>query len=119
MQREYPLNGILVYSGSVASIPATFRLCDGTHGTPDLRNKFIVGAGDSYAVGAIGGNTIHGHAFTSNLHTHEITGGASLDSNGTAEDLMDSKSVNGTTNDGSTLAPYFAKAFIMYAGKAL
>ena len=46
---------IVMWSGSAASIPAGWSLCDGTNGTPDLRGKFIVGAGGSYAVGATGG----------------------------------------------------------------
>ncbi|GAH94439.1 unnamed protein product, partial [marine sediment metagenome] len=40
---------ILIWSGSVASIPGGWQICDGTNGTPDLRNKFIIGAGDTYA----------------------------------------------------------------------
>lgn len=46
---------IMMWSGSVASIPSGWALCDGTNGTPDLRNRFIVGAGDAYAVAATGG----------------------------------------------------------------
>ena len=48
---------IVLWSGSSASIPSGWALCDGTNGTPDLRNRFIVGAGSSYAVGATGGAT--------------------------------------------------------------
>jgi microcystin-dependent protein len=48
-------NCILKWRGSVASIPAGWQLADGTNGTPDLRDKFIVGAGGTYAVGATGG----------------------------------------------------------------
>lgn len=50
-----PAGIITKWSGSIASIPATWYLCDGTNGTPDLRDKFIVGAGSTYAVGATGG----------------------------------------------------------------
>ena len=51
----FPSGGIVMWSGSVASIPSGWLLCDGTNGTPDLRNRFIVGAGSTYAVGATGG----------------------------------------------------------------
>lgn len=39
-----PSGCILMWSGSIASIPSGWRLCDGTGGTPDLRNRFIIGA---------------------------------------------------------------------------
>lgn len=35
---------ILLWSGTIATIPAGWYLCDGTNSTPDLRNKFIIGA---------------------------------------------------------------------------
>lgn len=50
-----PSGVILLWSGSTGSIPAGWVLCDGTNSTPDLRNRFVVGAGDTYAVGATGG----------------------------------------------------------------
>lgn len=50
-----PSGGIIMWSGSVASVPAGWFLCDGTNSTPDLRNRFVVGAGDTYAVDATGG----------------------------------------------------------------
>lgn len=54
-----PSGAILLWSGSIANIPAGWALCDGTNGTPDLRDRFVVGAGGGYAVGAIGGaNTV-------------------------------------------------------------
>jgi hypothetical protein len=52
----FPLGGIILWSGSVAAIPATWQLCNGTNGTPDLRDKFVVGAGSAYAVNATGGS---------------------------------------------------------------
>jgi len=52
---SFPSGGIIMWSGSVASIPSGWYLCDGNNSTPDLQNRFIVGAGSSYAVGATGG----------------------------------------------------------------
>jgi len=72
---------ILLWSGSVGSIPAGWVLCDGTNSTPDLRDRFIVGAGSTYAVNATGGsaNAIvvsHTHTATSVVtdpgHVHLI-----------------------------------------------
>ena len=33
-----------MWSGTIATIPAGFALCNGSSGTPDLRDKFIIGA---------------------------------------------------------------------------
>jgi hypothetical protein len=51
-----PAGCILLWSGSIGSIPAGFVLCNGLNGTPDLRNRFVVGAGSTYAVDASGGS---------------------------------------------------------------
>ena len=40
----FPTGGIIMWSGSVATIPSGWYLCDGTNSTPDLRNKFIIAA---------------------------------------------------------------------------
>jgi len=52
-----PSGCILIWSGSVGSIPSGFVLCNGSNGTPDLRNSFVLGAGNSYSVGQTGGST--------------------------------------------------------------
>jgi hypothetical protein len=75
-----PAGLISRWSGSTASIPSGWFLCDGANGTPDLRNRFIVGAGSTYAVAATGGSAdaivvAHTHTGTTNasgVHQHEI-----------------------------------------------
>ena len=52
-----PSGCILIWSGATGSIPSGFVICDGTNGTPDLRNKFVIGAGLSYSVGQTGGSS--------------------------------------------------------------
>lgn len=50
------MKGIIVmWSGLLSQIPEGWVLCDGTNGTPDLRDKFIVGAGREYTIGDTGG----------------------------------------------------------------
>jgi microcystin-dependent protein len=44
-----------MWSGSVASIPAGWALCNGQNGTPNLQDRFIVGAGSSYNPSDVGG----------------------------------------------------------------
>jgi len=51
----FPTGGIIMWSGSIASIPSGWNLCDGTNSTPDLRNRFVVGAGDTYSPDDTGG----------------------------------------------------------------
>jgi hypothetical protein len=65
-----PAGVIVLWSGSIGSIPAGWVLCNGSNGTPDLRNRFVVGAGSTYAVDATGGSAdaivvSHTHTATS------------------------------------------------------
>jgi hypothetical protein len=80
---SFPTGGIILWSGSVASIPSGWALCNGSNGTPDLRNRFVVGAGSTYSVNATGGSAdaivvSHTHTATSTStvtdpgHTHTI-----------------------------------------------
>ena len=50
-----PSRGIIMWSGTAADIPTGWALCDGTGGTPDLTDRFILGAGKTYQPGANGG----------------------------------------------------------------
>lgn len=50
-----PTGVIVMWSGAANAIPSGWALCNGSNGTPDLRNRFIVGAGSTYNVGATGG----------------------------------------------------------------
>ena len=56
-----PKNIIGIWSGSESSIPYGWKICDGTNSTPDLRDRFIVGAGTTYAVDSTGGSVEHSH----------------------------------------------------------
>lgn len=62
-------NVIFMWYGSIESIPAGWALCDGSNGTPDLRDRFVIGAGSEHPIGNTGG--------TANLtvltHTHAVT----------------------------------------------
>jgi microcystin-dependent protein len=70
--RLVPSGVILMWSGSIASIPSGWLLCNGTNGTPNLIDRFVVGAGSTYAVGATGGsNTVA--LVLANLPTHSHT----------------------------------------------
>ena len=82
-----PVGGIIMWSGAIVSIPTNWSLCNGTGGTPNLTDKFIIGSGSTYSIGDTGGsNTVvltdanlpthnHGTAVATtvgspNTHTH-------------------------------------------------
>jgi hypothetical protein len=66
---------ILLWSGAQNAIPSGFVLCNGSNSTPDLRDRFVVGAGNSYSVGATGGsNTATDNISISGSDTVSISG---------------------------------------------
>ena len=79
-----PSGAIILWSGSIGSIPSGYVICDGTNSTPDLRDRFVVAAGNNYSVGQTGGSAdaivvSHTHTATSVVsdpsHTHTQTVG--------------------------------------------
>ena len=74
LDNAYSLRGIIVmWSGAINAIPEGWVLCDGTNGTPDLRNRFVVGAGIDYSVGNTGGSkTVTLTTDQMPSHTHTI-----------------------------------------------
>jgi len=77
LSRVLPYSSIMIYAGAVADIPAGWFLCDGDNGTPDLRNKFVRGAGGAFAPDDEGGANVTGsHILTEDelpAHSHEQT----------------------------------------------
>jgi len=104
---------IVLWYGAIVDIPAGWVLCDGTNDTPDLRDKFIVGAGGGYAVGATGGDFQHVHFFTTNGHFHTIPAGADFQAGPNWGVDTSTETDNGLTGDASSLPPYRALAYIM------
>ena len=84
---ELPSGIILLWSGASTTIPSGWVLCNGSNGTPNLIDRFIVGAGSTYAVGATGGSDTvtlttaqmpsHKHSFSGSSHSHTLSGTAS------------------------------------------
>ncbi len=66
-----PIGGIIMWSGTDGDVPSNWALCNGSNGTPNLIDRFIVGRGSAYSSGATGGST---HAIIPE-HTHTATGG--------------------------------------------
>jgi len=64
-----PTGVIVMWSGALSSIPSGWALCDGTNGTPDLRDRFILGVSDRENPGGVGGSNSHAHSIGSHAHT--------------------------------------------------
>lgn len=105
---------ISIWSGAIVNIPTGWALCDGTQGTPDLRDKFTVGAGDTYAVDDTGGSATHNHFFLGGPHNHGKIPPPGTIGAGTVDGKISAGGVIGTSDAGSTLAPYYSLAYIMF-----
>jgi len=106
----------MLWSGSVATIPGGWALCDGANGTPNLKNRFVVGAGDTYAVGNTGGAINHVHTGETDNHWHFITDGYGdiyRGSSSSLDDYTEGEQVPFTTDAEDGRPPYYALAYIM------
>ena len=142
---SFPSGGIIMWSGTIATIPSGWYLCNGSNSTPDLRNRFIIGAfqdttGVAYTT-VTGADTqtggtkdaivvSHTHTVTDPGHTHSITtastntdrsGGGGLCANEVSSTNTNSATTGitiattGSSGTNQNLPPYFALAFIMKA----
>jgi len=115
-----PIGGIMMWSGAITSIPSGWNLCNGTNSTPDLRDRFILGAGQSYAVGATGGEATHTLTIAEMpSHNH---GGVPLVvtdvDRGSGSSLFSIDNISYTESTGgndahNNMPPYYALAYIM------
>jgi hypothetical protein len=102
---------ILLWSGSSTSIPSGWALCNGSNGTPNLQDRFIVGAGSSYAVGSTGGSAnaivvAHTHTGTTISNgDHKHSTFSYLDATSTGDNITASDTGG---NDEGTLSTKFA-----------
>jgi microcystin-dependent protein len=133
---------IMLWSGSSGTIPSGWLLCDGSNSTPDLRNRFVVGATSTYAVGATGGSAdaiavSHTHTATSTVtdpgHTHnygqsertqvgtdngvaydsEPSSAFATSSSTTGITVATSIATAGSSGTNANLPPYYALCYIM------
>ena len=71
--RMVPAGTILLWQGSIATIPSGWALCDGTNSTPDLRDRFVMGAGGSASPGNSAGSDTHTHTIPALSNTFQTT----------------------------------------------
>jgi hypothetical protein len=138
-----PTGMISLWYGSIGSVPLGWYLCDGTNGTPDLRDRFVVGAGSTYSVAATGGSTdaivvSHTHTATSTVtdpgHRHSAgpaAGSTTTQGSGAGQWRTDSAGAGlsttvttgvtvattnasaGVSGTNANLPPYYALAYVM------
>ncbi len=113
LSRSFGTGFITLWYGDLNNIPESWALCNGENGTPDLRNDFVVGAGDTYAVGANGGNINHNHTFTGDGHSHTMRLGVNIGAVGARDQRTSSTAATGTTDNTNGLPPYHGLAYIM------
>jgi hypothetical protein len=135
-----PVGGIIMWSGTIAAISSLtgWALCNGSNGTPDLRERFVVGAGgsntttpvdsgqntDGYSVGEKAGSA--NATLVSHYHIPNGTGSFAISNTGNVTGLLVASSSEGglgrlddrtgSTGEPATnanLPPYYALAFIM------
>ena len=121
-----PLGGIIMWSGNLAAIPSGWALCNGQNGTPNLTDRFIVGAGAKYTPGNTGGNVNglatltldnlpkHSHQIV-NTWQHHIWSGWAIGDGGSvvARGGTDTTETAGNSSPVLIMPPYYALAYIM------
>ena len=136
---------IIMWSGTIATIPTGWLLCNGSSSTPDLRNRFIIGAfsddsgtakttvtGSATQTGGSKDASLPSHTHTATVtdpghfHTSTTTSGNNVNGNpgvqlgsgntGTAvTGITVANSTEGVSATNANLVPYYALAFIMKA----
>lgn len=115
LNNAIPSGFIGLWSGAISAVPGGWFLCDGTNGTPNLRDRFVVGAGDSYVVGAIGGAasvTLTESQIPTHTHTVTATTAAAGAHNHTVTDPGHTHSYN----QAGGAAPESGTGFVGYQG---
>lgn len=76
-----PRGGIILWSGAITNVPSGWALCDGENGTPDLRDRFVIGHSATAVdglLGETGGTTNHFHVVNIPQVQSTTVGGGTL-----------------------------------------
>ena len=133
LQSGVPAGFIGLWSGAANAIPAGWLLCDGTSGTPNLVDRFVIGAGTAApAVGATGGSkdaivVSHSHTASDSGHSHAINAGGMAQGSGLTKAGISAQpptntstgyanitvAATGSSGTGANMPPYYALCYIM------
>jgi len=105
---------IIIWKGATNDLPPGWALCNGSNGTPDLRDNMIIGAGSTYAVGDSGGSaTAHTHTITQTAHSHTMDSGGGVASGSGYNPGTRDTTITVSNVATAVMPPYYALAYIM------
>ncbi len=101
-----PSGVIVMWSGTLATIPSGWALCNGSNGTPDLRDRFITSVGTGENPGATGGANSYNLSIgqlppISFSGTTNAAGGHGHSASGTISNNGDHSHSGSTSSDGN------------------
>ena len=115
-----PPGAIVAYAATIVSIPPPWALCDGVNGTPDLTDRFVIGADETYTYDTTGGavsSTVGGSTGSDGLHTGPLQWTANQNAGGSGYDAdgVHSHALSGTID---TAPESYSYVYIMATGAA-
>jgi hypothetical protein len=73
VESSIPQGAIVLWSGTVETVPTGFYVCDGLNGTPNLKDRFVMCSGSSYPKGYTGGYASVTLSATVSINSHPLT----------------------------------------------
>lgn len=67
---DFPPYSIAIWSGELGNVPSNWAICDGSNGTPDLRQRIAVCWDGARPIGQEGGSFVHSVSSASLMHNH-------------------------------------------------
>jgi len=104
---------IMVWYGTIASIPKGWATCDGNNGTPDLRHIFVRGASPGAPPGETGGADAHSHTFSDASHFHALGAGGAIASGTGFSQYTGPHTTAGITEQTAHIPRYHSLCYIM------
>lgn len=120
-----PIGTIVIWSGTSEDIPSGWALCDGQDGRPDLRDKFVLGAGTTHTVGDSGGEETctltveempeHSHVFGMTADPKKVQESGSIFNASLIYNSKDDTAISktGGSQPHNNMPPYYALCYII------
>ncbi len=104
---------IALWYGLSINVPHNWFVCDGSHGTPDLRDRFPRCVKTGINPGVTGGSANHSHTYTMEGHKHFLDFGTVISGLGGYDELSDTVFISGISDEKNNLPPYKSLFYIM------
>lgn len=105
---------IAIWPHHLASLPRSWQVCDGTNGTPDLSDRFVIGRYGSITPPFRDGDLDHEHDLETDGHTHSFPPGLDYQALLTQGRILTTETDTAETDTKSNLPPYMALYYVMY-----